>query len=500
MPSLTVSLIAIVALVATAYASCTSHCYAGSINVDAERQLDFAFTLLPCAPTRVLHSSFVLDGQILSSAGEPKLVCETSGELAAISVSVNPHTRLSWNYETTDDCATVLANIAMPGIFKGTAHELNGVSVFDGADLSDSLTACSVETCKQLNYTSGQLTLTGEAMDKSPCGAEGTQTCNMEIVFKTRGECSPGASAADVYDLEVFVQPDGVKLSLFQPAALTNAQLLCVDGELTLQADGLMVDWPQATDNAADCASVLADLSTLASRNAATVAVALSDDEIWLSQSAPSIRAGSASSAGQSDSDDDGEQPVEPNLVYNATSISWPVEPTLHCNVRFSDGYCCSVFGFRNRNLVPVVIPRIKGSNWFLPSPHIESGAPMTFPANTTVAASFSVIWPCHQFLQHFKTWSLKTRANFDHRVWERQVVSNRERIDCSDDDITDFCEVDGAGGVTRNEQLNAHFQAETDTTHTRTSTQAISGSVPTESVPNTRTHTQADSGPVPGR
>jgi len=434
-----VLLVVVSTLVAVALGACTGYCYTGSTAIDAERQLDFSFTLLPCSPTRVLHSSFVLDGQIMSISSEPRFVCESSGELAALSVVINTNSRLTWNYETSDPCATVLANLAMPGTFTGTAHELDGASVLDGADLGEFLTLCSTETCVPLNYSSGLLTLGGEAIDKSPCGAQGVDTCVMEIVFKTTGECSPGATAAAVYGLDVLVQPDGVKLSAFQPASLANAQLLCSNGELTLQADGVMIVWPQAADNTADCQTLLADLSTLASRSANMVAVALGDDEMWLSQSAPSIRAATAPAASQGNN---GEQPVNPNLVYNATSISKPVTPTLNCNVRFDSGYCCSVFGYRNPNLVPVIIPRIVGSNWFLPSPHIESGAPMTFLANTTVDASFAVFWPCHQFIQHFKTWSLKTRANFDYRVWERQVVSNRERIDCSDDVYEDFCEV----------------------------------------------------------
>ena len=458
MRSIACGLLVIAALVSLALAASTTHCYSGSIAVDAERQLDFSFSLLPSAPTRVLHSSFVLDGQIVGAGAEPKLGCETTGELASISIAFATHSHLTFNFETTDDCATVMANLDSPGIFKGTAHELDGASVLHGAPLDDFLVRCGDSTCVQLNYTTGPIVLAGEAFAKSPCGAEGVDSCTMEIVFKTTGECSPGATAATVYDVDVFIQPDGVALSSFQPASLANAQLLCANSELTLQADGVMIVYPAPTDNTADCPSLLADLSVLASRTANLVVVALSDDELWQAQSAPSIRKATTPATGQNDGAGGDDVPVEPTLVNNASSISRPVMPTLNCSMRYDydnvnddpsyKGYCCSVYGYHNPNPVAVVIPRVIGSGWFLPATHVYGFEPITFPANTTVDAAFGVIWPCHQFIQHFKTWSLKTRANFDNRVWERQVVANRERQDCSDAVIAAYCTVSDSASL----------------------------------------------------
>jgi len=450
-------LLALFAAVAVTANSCNLYCAQGTVQFSPSVALAYQLQMVPCAPSRILavdirpvgaQSSLVLTG-----SNTPQFSCVSNGQLVTLTLTFGTSRRFAWSYETSDSCASVLANLdTIPGVYVGSNHLYSGIQLLDDSDMGAYQVQCpaSADACAPLQYSTGVLAFNGRAEDKSACGTNGTARCSMIVQFSTTGGGNCSALPA-ISGLQVVVRPNNVLFTSYNPDALAGAALLCADGALTLQAEGVRIAWPAPTDNSASCAVLLANLARLATARATSVTIELSQTEVWTSTSAPSL----ALPAAQQDTTpvvDNGsganaeDAPVDSETVF----VTKPVMPTLYCNHQWTldetdgiSGRCCAVFGFVNPNLVSVSAPVAFGSNFLNPKPHIGSMLPI-FPANTTLPAMVGVSWHCSVGERHFQDYLIKTRAtDGSNRVWEFSVTANRERNDCdytNDPNVYNYC------------------------------------------------------------
>lgn len=397
---------------------CELFCYNGTVG-----DLVYSASVVPCAPARVVAYTYVLDGVSKVFADEPVFECQSSGDAASLTLTFNTSTdRLSYNYDTTDTCEDIIAGLSSLSGYTTADHIIGGTEVLvDDNDLVAAQVECNISLAEAVSYDTCAYTAVSEtpAPEGSPCGFN-TTTCEMKIVF-TR-------TAAGVIDsLDVIVRPGAsqVLLSAFNPAALANPALACDAGVLTLTADGVLIEWAAPTDNSASCEVLLAYLNTLGSGNASVSFVIVDPDteSQWTADSELRSIKGSHewSSVGSSNADDD----------FASNQITTGVRPYVYCNQRDDNGNCCVIYGYRNDNLVEIINPYAHGKNYVLPYGGIDLSAPGAFAPNTTTGGLYYVGWPCHQFVQHFKTWKIITTSEDGKRKWDEEAVANRERNDC---------------------------------------------------------------------
>jgi hypothetical protein len=400
----------------------------------------------------------------LTGASAPAFSCATTGALATLTLTFGATRRLAWSYATSDSCASLLASLdTIPGAYMGSNHLYSGMSLLDDSDLGAYQVQCapSTDACAPLQYSTGVLLFAGRAQDKSACGTNGTTRCSMVVQFSTLGggSCADGFAPPAVTGLQVIVRPNNVLFTSYAPDALSGATLLCADGAITLQAEGVRIAWPAPTDSAASCTVLLSNLARLATARASSVRVEMSATEVWTSQSAPSLALPAAlqdtapvAGAGANTTGEsvDGPGADSSEVVVEVLAVTRPVIPTLYCNHRWppadylnKHGHCCAIFGFVNPNLVSVSAPAAYGSNYLNPKPHI--GDQLTvFPANTTMPAMMAVQWHCNAGERHFQDYIIKTVAtDTSGRVWQHSVTANRERNDCdysNDPNVYNLC------------------------------------------------------------
>lgn len=447
-------IVAFLLLVACASATprCALQCYRGTVTWADATTLDYAFSVVPCAPVLVASATLDDGGDTLVA---PTFGCVASGGVVAITLDHAGGAHLEWRYETPDTCDTVLASLAtIPGIFVGTAHRASptAAAITDGASLESAQIVCAATTCTPLCFDSGVLPLAGVAGDKSPCGASGADACPMRVQY-TLSLCD---EPPRVVALDVLVGGDGVRLSNYQPGALVGAQFSCDDAAIHLDAAGVALEWALPVDNRADCASLLLRPDVLATGNLRAAMVQLSAGEMWtassLRLSQPIIASGALCNnmptqmPGATDASDETPSPsVAPEVPVapsnDATAETHPtldraIVPSVYCSSRV-DAQCCTVFGYTNPNPSLVVLPVGRPQNFLVPKG--GSGAPPThFSHNSTVAAAFSVLWECKEYEQHTMRWVVQTGA--PHGLWRRAADGVRTRDDCLPADYNTWC------------------------------------------------------------
>jgi len=461
------ALIAALMVASVAAGSCSLYCAQGTVQFSPSVALAFQLQMVPCTPSRILSVDIRPVGAqsslVLTGSSTPTFSCASNGQLATLTLTFGASRRFAWSYETSDSCATVLANLdTIPGTYVGSNHLYSGLQLLDDSDMGAYQVQCAPTTdaCAPLQYSTGVLAFNGRAEDKSACGTNGTTRCSMIVQFTTLGggDCASqgGLAPPSVTGLQVIVRPNNVLFSSYNPDALAAATLSCADSVVTLQSEGVRIVWQAPTDNSASCAVLLANLARLATARASIVSVELSSTEQWVAYTAPSLALPAAlqdttpvSGAGANTTGEtigDGGGDVEVSTVF----VTKPVRPTLYCNHQWTlaetdglPGWCCAVFGFVNPNLVSVSAPVAYGSNYLNPKPHIDSMLPM-FPANTTLPAMMGVSWHCNVGERHFKDYIIKTVATDDSgRIWEFKVTANRERNDCdytNDPNVYNYC------------------------------------------------------------
>lgn len=429
-----------------ASASCEKFCYAGEMSVGAtgKDKLSYSFTILPCEPARVLRPVFKLNGKEISMpATGAKYVCKSFDGIAKLGVEFGIGRGLVWNYQTTESCDEINSNLnTINGVYSGSDHSFDDSGMLGDEDLTSHQIQCDDSSCVAIDYASGDLQFAGLALDKSPCGDEGNTECTMNIQFQTKGACN-GALSAEVTGLQVVMQPGNVLLSSYQPTALLDAKLNCFNQQLTLQSAGVSVSYGTPTDNAADCQTLLSDLSLLATARATEAVLLLDNGEMWTADFAPSISNSAATSNGGSNTDD---LPSQPHTeAVNDTRIRRAIEPNVFCQARKDIGnrhsLCCTVFGFTNPNYAAIQINKTNHDNFINPRPDVVNSAqPTMFPAATTVTTSFGHEWDCTKTLSHQVHWTVKTRGTNPRTVFQREAVSYRERNDCGSTIAATYC------------------------------------------------------------
>lgn len=425
---------------------CSRHCYSGSLEFASPggggaNTAPFSFGIVPCSQTvdgHVDQVSLVAFSCDTDANGTMYLTVQTaSGAL--------PFYQLQWHYNTTDSCATALANgLEFPAeAFVGTAHislsvsgEQEPTSSTASSGALSALEAVCGQDCGNRCYNVHMLANYVPVADEtgvgegSPCGVAGTQQCSLTLSFTVQ-PCTGYLSA-----LELRVGAEGTQLSLFDPAQLANAQFDCTgDGQLRLDAAGLYVLWRPTGQ---PCATLLDSLNTLATGGVAQVAVIVGHDT-WqndVDQGAASSPALSVCQAVQTADND--TQDVD---ALSAVPVRKRILPFVTCSHQIEQDRCCTVFGYFNPNWENVVMPRRRGSNWFTPPP-VNRGQTLTFIGNSTVEEAFAILWPCNKYERHVLTWSLKhPRLGHDlEQSWFRQARAVRTRNDCSAAQREDWC------------------------------------------------------------
>lgn len=445
----------LLAVAAVAAQRCALQCYRGSVTWADASLLDYAFSVVPCAPVLVVSATLDDGGDSLLP---PTFGCTATDGVVSITLDHAGGAHLEWRYATLDSCETVLASLAtIPGTFVGTAHRASAdaAPITDGAALESAQIQCAATTCTPMCFDSGVLALAGVAGDKSPCGAAGTDACAMRVQYTlSLCDAQPHVTAFDV-----LVGGDGVRLSNYQPDAVAGAQISCDDEHLHLDAAGVALAWALPADNNADCASLLLRPDMLATGNLRSAMVQTSAGELWavsaahvgqpivasaaLCDAMPSEMPGSTDSTEPSPSappqdspaptatnDDDADAEALPTLDA-------AIVPTVHCSSRREGSQCCTVFGYHNPNPHLTVLAYGRPQNFLVPK--IDGATThLHFAANTTDAAVFSVHWPCHEYLQHTLRWQLETKA--PHGRWRRAADADRLRDDCSPTDYNTWC------------------------------------------------------------
>ena len=125
------ALIAALMVASVAAGSCSLYCAQGTVQFSPSVALAFQLQMVPCTPSRILavdirpvgaQSSLVLTG-----SNTPAFSCASNGQLATLTLTFGASRRFAWSYETSDSCATVLANLdTIPGTYVGSNHLYSG--------------------------------------------------------------------------------------------------------------------------------------------------------------------------------------------------------------------------------------------------------------------------------------------------------------------------------------------------------------------------------------
>ena len=434
------------AVVAATPPRCALHCYRGTVAWADGATLDYAFSVVPCAPVRVVSATLNDGGDTLLT---PVFACTPLDGGVAISLDHAGGAHLEWRYATEDSCDSVLAALAaVPGVFVGTAHRRNDLLVSDGDSLEAAQIECTATSCAPLCFDSGVVQLAGVAGEKNPCGAVGTDACPVRVQYAlSLCDTPPRVTAFDV-----LVGGDAVRLANFQPAAVVGAQLSC-DGDsaaLHLDAAGVALAWAPPADNAADCASLLLRPDVLATGALHSVVVQLDSDALWtadalhgqpIATSAALCNALPTEMPGATDAsppaDEPEPEPVPEPAPEQAPTVATarPVTPHVHCSAR-RNGVCCSLFGYTNPNTAPVLLPRGRPHNFLVPGS--DATAVELMQANATVDVAFAVTWNCPEYTRNTLRWVLQSEAPLGR--WRRSADAARTRDDCSASAYNTWC------------------------------------------------------------
>lgn len=442
------------ACTASVLARCPLACYRGSVTWADASTLDYAFSVVPCAPVTVASATMADGGDALVL---PTFSCAAADGVVAITLARPAGAHLEWRYATDETCATVLAAIStIPGEFLGTAHTQHAGAppITDGPSLESAQIQCTATTCTPLCFDSGILTLAGVAGDKSPCGLADADACPVRVQY-TLSLCD---QPPRVVALDVLLGSDGVRLANYQPSAVAAATLTCDDARLHLDAAGVALEWALPTDNGADCDSLLLQPNVLATGALHAATVATNENELWtapllgqsiaaspaLCNAMPSTMPGTIDSTEPSPSatplpTDDTPAP-ESNTPEAETvpTLDHAIVPHVYCSARRAGSQCCSVFGYTNPNTVgAVTLPTGRPQNFLVPKQAVVPGV-LHFLHNTTVAAAYSVGWECEEYLQHKLRWVIETNA--PRGQWHRSADADRNRNDCSTADYNTWC------------------------------------------------------------
>lgn len=491
--------LALAALAAVAHGQstkCGAACYLGTITWGSSpaNTLDFSFTLLACAPPRILSPLFALNGVMVPLGAQGATFhCiggMNNGTEAALTVSFGVGNALNFVYATTQSCADLTADIgSMAGSILYTQHLVEGQAVPSGAALNSFARACPTSgTCDPpVTYQTGFLTFAGTALQHSACGAQGQTLCYLNASMTLSDSCT----APLVDALDVVAAPSGVALSTYNPQALDSPVFNCANSMLAMYAAGVTLAWAAPTDNSADCPTLLANLRVLATGALYYATVTLQTGEQWTVSSGPSIAADSVqpgeptttppsgSVAMTTTTTTTGDGITSSSMITSgggvgdlgsstssssSTSTSTtttgtttggggksggggggagadtvnqilaPVTPSVVCSLHLGDGACCTLFSVTNPNAVGVSIAATRGKNSFLPAPFTYVGQPIFFPADTTF--DYAVAWNCSQYLRLEKRWILATHNEDLTRNWVRTVTVSHSRNDCP----TNYC------------------------------------------------------------
>lgn len=454
-----VALVLLVVAVTTVVAAdrCALQCYRGSVAWSESSLLDYAFSVVPCAPVLVASATLNDGGDTLLP---PTFGCTASDGIVSITLDHAGGAHLEWRYATLDACETVLAALStIPGTFVGTAHRAapTAPAITDGASLETAQIECAATTCAPVCFDSGVLALAGVAGDKSPCGAAGTDACAVRVQYTlSLCDAEPRVTAFDV-----LIGGDGVRLANYQPDAVAGAQISCDGEHVHLDSAGVALAWALPADNNADCASLLLRPDVLATGNLRSAIVQVSATELWTAAAAnlgqplvasvalcsalPTEMPGSTdSTADPSPSAAPQDEPAAPAAndgdapaVEALPTLDAAIVPSVHCSSRRAGSQCCTVFGYHNPNNYLVVLAPGRPQNFYVPK---TPGATehTHFLQNSTVAAAFSVQWSCREYLEHTLRWQIETNA--PHGRWRRSADADRTRDDCSTADYNTWC------------------------------------------------------------
>lgn len=428
------------------------HCYSGTAMF-GQSVMTYSFSVVPSAPAVVLRPQIMVDGVSLALPKGMGFVCEASGSTLSFAFSYGPGRRFAWNYESEADCATATSDMStIPGTYLGSDHLFDDIAQLDDDDLSGYEVLCDSSSCEPVTYNSGFLQFTGLSGNKSPCGLNGTTSCQIAIEFTTAGNCESIATPrAAVVGLQVIVRPGDVLLTSFRPSTLANPVLLCSGAALSMQSAGVALEFEAPETNSADCGALLSDLKKLATGRAVSLAVDLGEGEIWEAISTgpalssrtsvppPTTTTTTTGQPGKTGADGGDDMPAQSDML--PAGIYRPVQPHVYCNHHYGSGFCCAVYGYTNPNLVPVVSPAVRGSNFMVPY-SVES-QPTTFLANRTVDIAFSVVWDCRKYERHMKTWTVHTNGTRHGVEFRREAVASRYQDNC------DFAGLDECGAIT---------------------------------------------------
>lgn len=456
---------------------CATHCFAGS-SVFGAKELTYAFSVLPCVPTVVTAQRFQLGSGVLSARTAASFTCSSNatappsvgtnattnvtaappaGVVAyALTIALSASQQLQWLYTAPAaagyTCAALLPQVdALPLTYVGSNHQFNGATVLDDMnDLGGYAVPCpdaATQQCTAVTYSSGLLVLSGLAQDKSPCGAIGTTTCNMTVLFTTDTNCS----APGIATLDVLIQPGSVLLSAYAgPAAVQSPALACDAAVLSLEAPEVALTWAAPTSNSGDCAALLANLALLATGRITSLTVGVTSTEQWtLAVAAPGVGASIGAGAGATywpPGSAGGVQTDGSGVVALVnTHIIHPVIPNVVCSMhaggRLNLPDCCTLFSYTNRNFATVNVAVAKGANWFRPKP-FNRGQPTSFLSDVVNADTFCECWACNRYTSPPLVWTVVTHANTpgDHRQWVRSASADAQRADCTEAQLSFFC------------------------------------------------------------
>ena len=438
-------LLAAVVLVAHAEEQrCALRCYAGTVEWSNDTKLDYSFSVLPCAPVTVVDATLTDDDDHVA---QPVFGCQSSEHVVSVTLD-HAHTHLEWRYQSDSTCEQVLSSLdTIPGVFLGTDHRQgDALAQRDGDSLESAQRLCERQC--DVCVDSGVIATTGRAGAKSPCGEEGTDECDMHVQW--HGDMCTG----QVTSLEVYVGDDVVPLSAYQPDALVGAMLSCDNGQITVESQGLLLQYAAPAQHNADCGAILTRINPLATGPLVQAIVKLSDIEMWSARAGRTL-AGTETRCAEmtapmapkraSSAEDGAPAPVtaqdedRPSAESDIPPVRLPVHVFVNCSRR-SEGQCCSVFGYRNPNAESLNVPPARPHNYFVPSPSTRSQISF-FQANTTDPSAFAVTWDCPEYKRHKLRWVLDLPSE-TRDAWRRTADATRERNDCPDDVFEQFCVV----------------------------------------------------------
>jgi len=416
---------------------CGLRCYSDTVEWDDQTSLQFAFSVIPCAPVVVVvvvQATLTDDETVL-----PEFGCVAAEHIVSVTLD-HGDTHLEWRYETESSCEQVLGSLdTIPGVFLGTNHRQGATHTqYDGAPLEASQRLCERECDICVDSTS--IKATGHAGSKSPCGPEGVVGCELRVQWHAN------TCTGQLTSLDVFLGSDAIPLSVFQPDALLGAQMRCDDGIITIESQGVLLEWHAPDRHNADCTSIVGLVQPLANGLLKQVMVQLGDDEMWSSSKGsslaatktlcdtmnapmPSVRPEPAAET----------EPTAPVVHSNSVvPVGLPVDVFVHCSRRSNRTNCCTVYGYRNPNPSVVSAPTEAPYNYFVPNPATRT-QPGAFLANTTVETAFSVLWDCPEYERHKLRWVLQLPAE-NRTTWRRIADGVRERNDCSDQEYVEWC------------------------------------------------------------